>query len=205
MALLLAGATVAAIVVIIGLSVSNRPVSTDAQPASGIGRVLSADPPRGRTGGVQVGQAAPNFQWRFEPDGTQSLADLRGETVALLEFLATWCPHCQQMAPVIASLYDGYRERSVTVLGVNISPFGMDRRSRASPADMAAFASRFGAAFPLAFDPTVAVGQAYAVRTFPTTMIIDRQGVVRYMHSGEAPKAELEAALTAALGDGNSS
>ena len=211
LALVLGGATVVVIAVIIALSMRDRPTATELQPSSAddeyshIGRVLGIEPPAGGAGEVLVGQKAPNFQWRVGSRETRSLAGLRGRSVVLLEFLATWCPHCQRMVPVIASLYDDYRERDVTFLGVNTSPFAMDRRSRASPADMAAFASRFGATFPLAFDPAVAVGRVYGVRTFPMTFIIDRQGVVRYAHSGEVPKAELAAALTAALGTGGSS
>ena len=162
--------------------------------------MLGVEPPAGGAEEILVGQQAPNFRWRVGSGETRSLVGLRGRSVVLLEFLATWCPHCQRMAPVIASLYDDYRERNVTALGLNASPFAMDKRSRSSPEDMAAFASRFGATFPLAFDPAVVVGRAYGVRTFPTTFIIDRQGVVRYAHSGEVPKAELAAALTAALG-----
>ncbi len=206
MALMLGGATVVVIAVVIALSLRDSPTATEA-PSSGaadeyghIGQVLGVEPPAGGAEEILVGQQAPNFRWRVGSGETRSLVGLRGRSVVLLEFLATWCPHCQRMAPVIASLYDDYRERNVTALGLNASPFAMDKRSRSSPEDMAAFASRFGATFPLAFDPAVVVGRAYGVRTFPTTFIIDRQGVVRYAHSGEVPQAELAAALTAALG-----
>ena len=206
LALMLGGATVVVIAVIIALSLRDSPTETEIlSPATGneyshIGQVLSVEPPAGGAEEVLVGQKAPNVRWRVGSGETLSLTGLRGRSVVLLEFLATWCPHCQRMAPVIASLYDDYRERDVAFLGMNASPFAMDQRSRASPEDMADFASRFSAAFPLAFDPAVAVGRAYGVRTFPTTFIIDRQGVVRYAHSGEVPNAELAAALTAALG-----
>ncbi len=211
LAVMLGGATVVVIAVIIALSLRDSPTATETPPASTddeysrIGRVLGVEPPAGGAEEVLVGQKAPNFRWRVGSGETRSLAGLRGRSVVLLEFLATWCPHCQRMAPVVAALYDDYREHAVTFLGVNASPFAMDRRSRASPADMADFASRFGAAFPLAFDPAVALGRVYGVRTFPTTLIIDRQGVVYYAHSGEVPQTELAAALTAALGTGGSS
>ena len=207
-ALLLGGATVVAIAIIIALSLRDSPTVTET-PSSGaadayghIGRVLGVEPPAGGAEAIGVGRPAPNFRWRFGSGETRSLASLRGRSVVLLEFLATWCPHCQRLAPVISSLSDDYRERPVIFLGVNASPFAMDKRSPTSPADMDAFASQFGATFPLAFDPAVALGRAYAVRTFPTTIIIDRQGIVSYGHSGEVPKAELDAALTAALGTG---
>ncbi len=203
MALVFGGATVVVIAVIIAFSLRGRPAATEAPSAAvehgTVGQVLSVDSPRSSAGEVQVGRAAPNFRWRDASGATRSLANLRGRSVVLLEFLATWCPHCQRMAPVIAAVYDDYRDRAVTALGVNASPYAMDKRSPASPADMATFADRFGATFPLAFDPRVAVGRAYGVRSFPTTVIIDRQGIVRYAHSGEAPKAELAAVLTAAL------
>ncbi len=202
---MLGGATVVVIAVIIALSLRGSPTATEA-PSSGaddeyghIGQVLGVEPPAGGAEEVLVGQKAPNVQWRDAAGETHSLVGVRGRSVVLLEFLATWCPHCQRLAPVIAALHDDYRERDVIFLGVNASPYGLDRRSPTSPADMADFASRFGATFPLAFDPAVAVGRVYGVRTFPMTFIIDRQGVVTYAHSGEVPKAELAAALTAAL------
>lgn len=211
MALMLGGATVVVIAVIIALSLRDSPTTTEA-PSSGaddeyghIGQVLGVEPPAGDAEEILVGQQAPNFRWRVGSGETRSLVGLRGQSVVLLEFLATWCPHCQRMAPVVASLYDDFRERDVTFLGMNASPFAMDKRSGSSPEDMAAFASRFGATFPLAFDPAVVVGRTYGVRTFPMTYIIDRRGVVYYAHSGEIPKAELAAALTAALGAGGSS
>ena len=205
---MLGGATVVVIAVIIALSLRDSPTATETSLSptddgfSRIGRVLGVEPPAGGADDVLVGQRAPNVRWRAGSGETYSLAGLRGRSVVLLEFLATWCPHCQRLAPVVSSLYADFRQRDVTFLGMNASPFAMDKRSRSSPEDMAAFASRFGASFPLAFDPAVAVGRAYGVRTFPTTFIIDRQGVVRYAHSGEIPQAELAAALTAALGAG---
>lgn len=205
---MLGGATVVVIAVIIALSLRDSPTATETLFSSAddeyghIGRVLGVEPPAGGAEEVLVGQQAPNFRWRAGSGETRTLAGLRGRSVVLLEFLATWCPHCQRMAPVVASLYGDYRDRDVVFLGLNASPFAMDKRSRSSPEDMAEFASRFGATFPLAFDPAVAVGRAYGVRTFPMTYIIDRQGVVRYGHRGEVPRAELAAALTAVLGAG---
>lgn len=132
-------------------------------------------------------ERAPDFHL-VAADGTSlSLADLRGQVV-LLNFWATWCPPCKAEMPDLAALYRDYgTEHAFTVVGINVQE---------SLAEVQAFADQNAIPFPLLLDPDGAVsGKAYPIRSLPTSMIIDRDGYVRNMWTGQIPKAAMLARL----------
>ena len=102
------------------------------------------------------------------------LSEHRGEVV-LVNFWATWCGPCRQEMPVLNQIYQRYHALGFETLGVNID----DASPRA--ADMA---HTLGVTFPVLFDDGKAVSKQYHVSTMPTTLLIGRDGTVRYRHEG---------------------
>ena len=199
---LLGGVTTLVIVAIIvwGITSGRDPGEPAPGDAGTVSTLLEVDTSLPASVGLlPPGSLAPDFSWRTGEGTSHSLASLRGKRVVLLEFLATWCPHCQNQAPIITSLYQQYRQRGLEAFGVSASPLGMDGRSPSSPEDLARFAQRFGAGFPLIYDPSSAAGRHYGVRVFPATLLIDREGIVRFSHGGEVAEAELAAVIEPAL------
>jgi peroxiredoxin len=142
----------------------------------------SAPPP------VAVAQApAVDFQLG-DLDGRQvRLSDLRGQVV-LLNFWATWCPPCKAEMPDLQALYrdQGAAHRFV-VVGVDVEE---DR------AVTQAFARQFGLSFPLLVDSAGQVSNDhYGIRALPTSLIIDRDGKVRYRWTGQQSRSAMQQML----------
>jgi peroxiredoxin len=77
--------------------------------------------------------------------------------------------------PHLNRLYEKYRGAGFVLLGVNVD----DDTSKA-----AEVAAKLGVTFPVLLDTEKSVSKLYDVSTMPSTMIIDRDGKVRYVHRG---------------------
>jgi len=121
-----------------------------------------------------VGTRAPDFSLSGSTGRNMRLSELRGEVV-LINFWATWCGPCRQEMPQLNQLYAQYRAAGFTLLGVNID----DKRNNAE-----AMMKKLGVHFPTLFDSDKRVARLYDVDTMPATLLIDRDGRVRYVHRG---------------------
>lgn len=125
-----------------------------------------------------VGKPAPDFTLRSEGGGSSGenikLSDLKGQVV-LLNFWASWCGPCRKEMPLLNDLHNKFKELGVTVLGINVE----------SEKEMAMdFLSKTPVDFPILLDPTSSVVEAYRVDAMPTTLVIDRDGMIRTHHRG---------------------
>ena len=111
------------------------------------------------------------------------LAGLSGK-VAYVDFWASWCAPCRQSMPALDVLYRTHGARGFTVLGVNKDVDGAEARR---------FLERVRVSFPLVPDEGDRVARAFSVKAMPSGYLLDRSGVVRYVHRGFT--AESAAAL----------
>ncbi len=95
--------------------------------------------------------------------------------VLIINFWATWCQPCREEMPTLQSVYDKYRERGLALLGVNYGE-GSDA--------VVGYVREIGVSFPIVLDRDMTVGQLYRVQGLPTTIFVDRQGIVRDMVLG---------------------
>jgi thiol-disulfide isomerase/thioredoxin len=128
------------------------------------------------------GAAAPAFELPDSDGKTLGTAELRGRIV-LLNFWASWCGPCRGEMPVLNQLAKQYAARGVTVLGVNVEP---ERKAALE------FLKGTPVNFPVSLYYEAKVSSAYQVTGMPTTVIIDRKGVVRYIHKSYTPGTENE-------------
>ncbi len=117
---------------------------------------------------------APDFTLHTLGGPNLRLQEQRGRVV-LVNFWATWCGPCRQEMPQLSKLYEKYRAAGFVLLGVNVD----DDVHRA--ADLAA---RLGLKFPVLLDTDKAVSRQYDLSSMPSTVLIDRDGRVRYVHRG---------------------
>ena len=130
---------------------------------------------------VQPSALAPDFTLH-SVDGTNlRLQEQRGRVV-LVNFWASWCGPCRQEMPHLNKLYDKYRASGFVLLGVNI-----DDNARAAT-DLAA---KLGLKFPVLLDTAKTVSRLYEMGAMPSTVVIDREGRVRYLHRGYRDGVEL--------------
>jgi peroxiredoxin len=121
-----------------------------------------------------VGVAAPDFASKSDSGRNVRLSELRGRVV-LVNFWASWCSPCRQELPLLNKLYTQYRNAGFMLLAVNVD----DNRK-----DAEAMLKRLGLRVPTLFDDSKKVAKLYGVDTMPATLVIDRDGRVRYVHRG---------------------
>jgi len=124
----------------------------------------------GRAYCLEAGEKAPVFALSDLQDRTHRLSDYMGSTV-LINFWASWCKECLVEMPSLNALYKRYSGQGLVVLGVTI-----DRR----PEDAAAAAGNAKIVFPILLDKKGEVFmKQYAVIGLPTTVLVDRNGLIR--------------------------
>ena len=127
-----------------------------------------------------AGQAAPDFVLKSSTGENLRLSEYRGDVV-MINFWATWCGPCRQEMPLLNDLFNRYQRVGFSLLGVNIDDDS--RRAMQMVEDL-------GVDFPVLFDETKAVSKLYQVEAMPVTIIVDREGIVRYVHHGYKPGYE---------------
>lgn len=68
---------------------------------------------------IEIGESAPDFEMKNERGESIKLSSLRGQYV-LVDFWASWCGPCREENPKIVQVYDQYKEKGFTVLGVSL-------------------------------------------------------------------------------------
>lgn len=140
--------------------------------------------------GIEQGQHAPAFTTTLDDGTTASLADLRGQVV-LVNFWATWCGPCRTEMPAFESVYQTRGDEGFTILAVN---------NRENRAEIAEFRDEIDVTFPMALDESGDIQDLFAVRQYPTSLLIDRDGVILTRHVGPLTEADVHTLVSRALG-----
>jgi peroxiredoxin len=119
--------------------------------------------------GPQLGSPAPPFTLRTLDGRTVSLETYRGKTL-IVNVWATWCPPCRLETPDLLKAYAQLHNKGVEFLGVDDTEKAPIVR---------AFVADKSLPYPQAIDADNAFGNAYDIRYFPTTFVIDAQGILR--------------------------
>lgn len=126
-------------------------------------------------GAVEAGDAAPDFSIpRLGAGKPLQLSAYRGKVV-YLDFWASWCAPCLVSLPMLDDLRKEFPSDQFQVLAVNLDT---------EPAKAQSFLAKRPVGYPSASDPQGRVPQSFGLSTMPTSYLIDRKGVVRYVHAG---------------------
>ena len=121
---------------------------------------------------VEVGEPAPDFTIRTFDNTSLSRTALAGKPLMLV-FWNTWCPDCMKELPEINRIVEKLGRGELTVLAVNTGLNDSESKARA-------YWKKYGYVFPVGFDHSFEIGQAFRVIGVPTVFLIDSKGIVRY-------------------------
>ncbi|MFL6161758.1 MAG: thioredoxin-like domain-containing protein [Jatrophihabitantaceae bacterium] len=131
---------------------------------------------------------APEFPagtW-FNTAGPLSLRELRGKLV-LLDFWTFCCANCLHVIDELRALEQAYPDELV-IIGVHSPKFEHEKADRA----VAAAIERYEVAHPIFNDPELRLWQQYAVRAWPTLVLIDPDGYLVAQAAGEGQASGLK-------------
>ena len=132
---------------------------------------------------------APDFSFTSSEGEHITLEDLRGKVV-LLDFWGTWCPPCVESVPELRTLHKRYSKDGTPFVLIGIS-------SDNDEAEWKEFTAKNEMSWAQYRDKDRRIQRAFAVRSFPTYIVIDHEGVVRFRSEGLSWRsaAELDQAV----------
>ena len=117
---------------------------------------------------------AVDFKLTDQYGNTHTLSQYKGKTI-FLNFWGTWCPPCRAEMPDIQKLYEEFDqegEDALVILGVAAPNLGKEK----SEDGIKTFLEENGYTYPVLMDTEAELFQTYGITSFPTTIMIDRDG-----------------------------
>jgi len=140
--------------------------------------------------GLKAGNDRINFSFPDLEGRTVSLDDSRFQNkVVIIQFLGSWCPNCMDETAFLAPFYDKYKDKGLEVVGLAYERYKEPEKAKEA---VLRLKNRFHVNYPLLLTGyTNGKGQVEAsipaldnFSAFPTTIIIDKRGVVDKIHTG---------------------
>lgn len=141
---------------------------------------------------VQNNTASGGFTLPDLEGKSRTLGEWKGQVV-MLNFWAPWCPPCREEVPAFIELQEKYADKGFTFVGITV-----DTHDNAQT-----FADTMGINYPIliAEEEGIAIAREYGnkVGALPFTVLLDREGQVRFTHRNELSLEEAETALASVL------
>ncbi|MFI5522168.1 NHL domain-containing thioredoxin family protein [Streptomyces platensis] len=115
-----------------------------------------------------------------------TLSDLRGRIV-VLDFWTFCCVNCLHVLDELRELEERHRD-TVVIIGVHSPKFVHEAEHQA----VVDAVERYGVEHPVLDDPELTTWKQYAVRAWPTLVVIDPEGYVVAQHAGEGHAHAIE-------------
>jgi len=123
---------------------------------------------------LTIGDKAPDFTLKSIAGKNLNLKEQRGNII-LINFWASWCGPCRKEMPALQVLQEKYQDLGFSVWGINV-----EQENQAGKR----FLADLTLTFPIFFDAKNTLSATYQVAAMPTSVIIDRNGIVRFIFRG---------------------
>ena len=123
-----------------------------------------------------INKPAPLFSGTSMDGKTVQLSDYKGKVV-LLDIWASWCGPCKKEMPFLIDIDKRYRDKGLVILAVNIDKDVQNIKKFISCLEVPPV-------FPVIIDNESKIPPLYQLKGMPTTVLIDREGLIRYRHTG---------------------
>ena len=157
--------------------------SNQAQTITGTEKPLDCVEP------MKIDYPAPSIQLMDIAGSTVSLANHKGDVI-LLNTWATWCPPCRREMPDLEAFFRKHADEGFILLGVNV---GEEKETVVQFVDM------FHLTFPIWLDPDETTLRSLNSFSLPYSIVIDREGFVRFAWSGATCLSALESTISPML------
>lgn len=139
---------------------------------------------------------APDFPFTSaftDNQDVNKLSDLKGKVV-YLDFWASWCVPCRRSFPWMNAMHRKYADQDLVIIAINLDQ---------EPDLAEQFLSELPAAFPIEYNASGSLAEAYELVGMPSSYLIDKSGVIRVAHSGffKAKRDRYEAQIRALLAE----
>lgn len=128
----------------------------------------------GSAAALDRGSRAPEIGLTDLRGNRVTMASLKGKVV-LIDFWASWCKPCKEEMPVLERLHKKYGAKGLVVVGVSVDK---------DLAKAKEFISRTGVSFAVVHDAEHSVASRYAPAKMPSSFVVDKTGVIRFVHEG---------------------
>lgn len=146
----------------------------------------------------KAGDKAPEFgKVTFLSGGEPRLGALAGKKVLLLNFWGLRCGACLEEMPYLEDFAKRYADKGLVVWGVNTD--GVDGQTVIDTLKEVGVSI----SYPVVLDPEFLITDTYTNFLVPLTIVIDRGGIIRYIHTGyeKGVEKQYEDAVKKALGN----
>jgi len=123
---------------------------------------------------LDAGGKMPEIGLKDLSGKTVDAASLSGKVV-IVDFWATWCAPCREELPELQKFHKKYAAQGLVIIGVSVDK---------EPDNIKSFLQKLQVTFPVVHDVGHQVTGKYAPPKMPSSYIIDRKGIVRYVHGG---------------------
>ena len=129
------------------------------------------------------GWVIPQRGWTNTPQPVW-LGGLKGH-VTVIEFFRINCSHCQDAAPARRALYRKYRKQGLKMIGFQ-SPGDVGNAANAENdwRQVKLQIKKWNLTYPIAFDKNRAFFDKNDLMFYPTVLVLDKQGIVRFQQTG---------------------
>ena len=127
---------------------------------------------------------APDPGFTLMDGTTTTLADYEGKSVVVVNFWGLRCQNCIEEMPFLERLHNKYGSKVLVILGVNTDGVPADLLTKFLPQLPVKFS------YPIVVDPDFSLADAFQMMAAPLTIVIAKDGTVRYRHEGYEPSIE---------------
>ncbi|AYC29355.1 thiol-disulfide oxidoreductase ResA [Paenisporosarcina cavernae] len=151
-----------------------------------IGYTIYSNLTKDKVAVLEVGDQAPDFTLVDMNGEKHQLSEYKGQGV-FLNFWGTWCKPCAKEMPAMDNQFQEFKDKGVQVLAVNIAQSNLEVNR---------FAEQYDLTFPIVIDKEKSVMQAYNIDPLPTTFLINPEGKIERIITGEMSEQNIADFMT---------